>query len=77
LTRPPALGVFVVRHRRGGRDLVIEQEVHVERLLDQRQVLVSVDVIFVEGGEELELVPTEPDGDLLAPEVVTVLIRWT
>ena len=40
------------------------------RLLDERQVPVSVDVVFIEGGEELELVPAEPDGDLLTPQVV-------
>src|SRR5439155_946171 len=35
--------VFVVGHGRGGVDLLAEQQVHVERLLDERDVPVSVD----------------------------------
>ena len=59
---------LVVGHRRGRVDLVVQEQVHVERLLHDRHalVLVRAHAVLDEGGEELELVAAEPVGDLLA-----------
>src|SRR5215217_5218841 len=63
------LGELVVRHRGRRVDLSVEEEVHVERLLDDRRVLLGVDAVLVQRREELVLVSSEPDADLLALEV--------
>ena len=61
---------LVVGHRRGGVDLAVQEQVHVERLRHDLRVLLRVDPVLRQRGEELVLVPAEPDADLLIAEVV-------
>ena len=60
---------LVVGHGRGGVHLALQQQVHVERLLDQREILVPVEARLGQRGQQLELVAAEPDGHVLALQV--------
>jgi hypothetical protein len=66
------LGELVVGHRRGGVDLAVQEEVHVEGLRDDVHVLLRVEAVLGQRGEELVLVPAEPDTDLLALQLLDV-----
>ena len=62
------LRVLVVRHGLGGVDLAVEQRLHVELLLDERDVG-GRDPRLRHAGEQLELVAEAPVADLLAAQV--------
>ena len=60
---------LVVGHGGGGVHLAFEQQVHVERLLDQLHAGVFVDAILCERRQQLELVAAKPDGYIFAGQV--------
>ena len=64
------LGELVVRHRRRCVDLVLKERHHCEVLLDQLDILLRVHAVLHERGLLLELVPEDPDAELLAPHLL-------
>ena len=62
------LGQLVVCHGCSGIHLAVEEQVHVERLVDDRDVVLvlRVDAVLRERGIELRLVAAAPHADLLA-----------
>jgi hypothetical protein len=66
------LGELVVRHRRRRVDLVLQEQLHVERLVDDRHVtrVRVVDAVLLERREELGSLPQHQTPDLLASHLL-------